>query len=197
MKGNKNYNREKAKAYAEKYALSANPLYPFYSLGGDCANFISQVLKAGGLDEIGEKWNDFNAWFCHTSSEKDLKNTAITWRAARYFRRHWGNENGIGRNRAAFYTEMKVIDAIKDFDNLYNMLFIGDIVQYGDPLQNNYPYHTQVIHEKGFNLLIERNDLFMAQHSKNRKNVSFYKYLTLLDHPDKRYVYIYRIKESE
>ena len=42
------YNREKAVAYAEKWALSRNPqYYDFDSLGGDCTNFISQCLYSG------------------------------------------------------------------------------------------------------------------------------------------------------
>ncbi|WRS26369.1 amidase domain-containing protein [Oscillospiraceae bacterium MB08-C2-2] len=43
------YNREKAVAYAHKWALGRNPAYyNFTGLGGDCANFASQCLHAGG-----------------------------------------------------------------------------------------------------------------------------------------------------
>lgn len=42
------YNREKAVEYAEKWALSRNPMYYNYDLiGGDCTNFVSQCLYAG------------------------------------------------------------------------------------------------------------------------------------------------------
>ncbi len=42
------YNIEKAVAYAEKYALSYNPLfYSYKGLGGDCQNFASQCVWAG------------------------------------------------------------------------------------------------------------------------------------------------------
>lgn len=45
------YSISKAGAYARKYALNYNPSYFNYdSIGqGDCANFASQCLKAGGL----------------------------------------------------------------------------------------------------------------------------------------------------
>jgi len=44
-----NYNRSKAVAYADKWALSRNPqFYNFSGIGGDCANFASQCLYAGG-----------------------------------------------------------------------------------------------------------------------------------------------------
>lgn len=42
------YNREKAVAYAHKWALSENPAYyNFQNIGGDCTNFASQVIYAG------------------------------------------------------------------------------------------------------------------------------------------------------
>jgi len=44
------YNRKAAVAYAREWALKRNPAYlDFQALGGDCTNFASQVLYAGGL----------------------------------------------------------------------------------------------------------------------------------------------------
>lgn len=52
MKTNSNileYRRADAHAYALKWALSRNPrFYDYSALGGDCTNFASQVLWAGG-----------------------------------------------------------------------------------------------------------------------------------------------------
>lgn len=43
------YNRVQAIEYANTWAMSRNPAYYDYSnLGGDCTNFISQCLYAGG-----------------------------------------------------------------------------------------------------------------------------------------------------
>ena len=43
------YDRGKAVEYARRWALSANPqFYHFGGIGGDCTNFISQCLLAGG-----------------------------------------------------------------------------------------------------------------------------------------------------
>ena len=43
------YNRKKAVAYAHKHAFHPNPaFYDFSDLGGDCTNFASQCLYAGG-----------------------------------------------------------------------------------------------------------------------------------------------------
>lgn len=42
------YDREKAVAYAHRWAFARNPAYlDFENLGGDCTNFASQVLFAG------------------------------------------------------------------------------------------------------------------------------------------------------
>jgi hypothetical protein len=43
------YDRAAAVAYARKWALSRNPAYYDYDpLGGDCTNFASQCVLAGG-----------------------------------------------------------------------------------------------------------------------------------------------------
>jgi hypothetical protein len=43
------YRREEARDYALKWALNPNPqFYDYTSLGGDCTNFASQALWAGG-----------------------------------------------------------------------------------------------------------------------------------------------------
>ena len=44
----KEYNRENAVKYAEKWAYSRNPrYYNFDSIGGDCTSFVSQCVFAG------------------------------------------------------------------------------------------------------------------------------------------------------
>ena len=48
------YSPDKAIAYADKWATSRNPKYRSYP-GVDCANFVSQCLKAGGMP-VNDKW---------------------------------------------------------------------------------------------------------------------------------------------
>jgi hypothetical protein len=49
------YNRVLALDYMEKYAEKSNTQYAdFTSLGGDCTNFVSQVLMAGGMSMQGK-----------------------------------------------------------------------------------------------------------------------------------------------
>jgi hypothetical protein len=190
---NLQYNRMKAAQYALTYAEAANPQYPYFK-EDDCANFVSQVLHAGGIAEIGNRWDDFNSWFCHTNQPADLHKIAITWRAARYFRRHFANENGVGRNRAAKNFTITVNEGIQGFEHIYETLELGDVIQYGNPASGNIPYHTQVVCNKGFNHQMGRLDLFMAQHTVNSKNLSLYQYLFKLNHPAAVMMYLYKIK---
>jgi hypothetical protein len=44
------YNRAAAVDYARKWAMARNPrFFDFSTMGGDCTNFVSQCLLAGGL----------------------------------------------------------------------------------------------------------------------------------------------------
>ena len=46
------FSREKALAYAHRWAFGRNPEYlAFDRLGGDCTSFVSQCLLAGGAPE--------------------------------------------------------------------------------------------------------------------------------------------------
>ena len=61
------YNREKAVAYAHKWAFGRNPAYyDFSKIGGDCSNFISQCMLAGGAPmsykkDLGWYYNSVNS----------------------------------------------------------------------------------------------------------------------------------------
>jgi hypothetical protein len=50
-----NYNRDAARQYADQYWSILNPSYRYIS-DNDCTNFISQVLKAGGVPHIGTSY---------------------------------------------------------------------------------------------------------------------------------------------
>lgn len=58
-----NFNIDEACSYAENYALNPNPNYKsFEGIGGDCTNFISQILYAGGIKQT-TAWKPYtNPW---------------------------------------------------------------------------------------------------------------------------------------
>jgi|GEM_PF-849825 len=82
------YDREKATSYARQWALSRNPSYADYSSlpsdGGDCTNFVSQSLRAGGWRNttLGSAASDLY-WYYVNSSQ-----TSQTWKTAHGFYRH-------------------------------------------------------------------------------------------------------------
>ena len=60
------YSRQKAIEYAYKWWNSRNPnFYNFDNLGGDCTNFVSQCLYAGGIEmnysQYGWYYNNLNS----------------------------------------------------------------------------------------------------------------------------------------
>jgi hypothetical protein len=53
------YNRGAAVGYAYRYALKPNPAFRYFPLantGGDCSNFLSQCLSAGGIPMNSQWW---------------------------------------------------------------------------------------------------------------------------------------------
>lgn len=183
------YNREAAVAYAQTYAEAPNTKeYPLYK-DNDCTNFICQALIAGGMKMVGYDYEKETAWFCYTRDPASLRKCSLTWRSAEYFRLYWGYNGHIGNGMAKVYKEYTVEEAIDSFDELYEYLMVGDIVQYAD--ERRKPYHTQIITSKEFNVTIDKHDVFAAQHSANRKHVSLNEYWRLLRNGKGRYIYTY------
>jgi hypothetical protein len=61
-------------AYAQKYWNHYNPDYPDYNgegAGGDCTNFVSQVLKAGGWKHVPGYTSDYTKWFGNADIQSD------------------------------------------------------------------------------------------------------------------------------
>lgn len=104
------YNRSAAVTYAKKYALSGNPAWPDYSsYGGDCTNFASQVLNAGGIPQ--DKLGSYR-WY-HTSPTD--RSTSWT-KSSDLYSYIIGNTAGIGYNgpqgRVIEKTQLEVGDII-------------------------------------------------------------------------------------
>ncbi|MFJ3302049.1 amidase domain-containing protein [Streptomyces sp. NPDC086549] len=61
-------------AYATKYWNNYNPAYPDFNGhqdGGDCTNFVSQALKAGGWKHVPGYTYDFHKWFGNSDIQSD------------------------------------------------------------------------------------------------------------------------------
>lgn len=54
--GQKSFDREKMNEYIQKWQMARNPeWFDFSNFGGDCMNFVSQIIYAGG-GNMAEKW---------------------------------------------------------------------------------------------------------------------------------------------
>lgn len=106
-----NYDVNLAIEYADRYVMKDyyqgmntsyyNPEYGYYS-GADCANYVSQCLKAGGMnwdynssskDYTSEKqwWSNTNANATKCTSVTD-SNSAISWRYVPSFVNYWKSQ---------------------------------------------------------------------------------------------------------
>ena len=84
---------EQAVYYAGLYYNSPNPAYPYWTSGGDCANFISQCLYYGGKAMIGTPStqnvsNNTANWFSYGTTCSTI-NVSESWRSATGFCVHW------------------------------------------------------------------------------------------------------------
>lgn len=183
------YNREAAKTYAQTYAEVPNTKeYPFYK-DNDCTNFICQAMVEGGMTMVGTDYAKDSSWFCYTRDASMLKKCSLSWRSAEYFKMYWGYNKNRESSIVNEYREFTVEEAIDKFDELYEYLMVGDVIQYADI--SKIPYHTQIITSKEFNIITDKHDIFVAQHSANRKHVSLNEYWRLLRNGKGRYIYIY------
>lgn len=83
------YNREKAVAYARKWALRRNPAYfNFAGIGGDCANFCSQCIYAGsGVMNYQRVFG----WYYSSANDR-----APAWSSVRYLHQYLTTNRGAG-----------------------------------------------------------------------------------------------------
>ncbi|MFD8416499.1 amidase domain-containing protein [Streptomyces sp. NPDC059650] len=66
--------------YAEKYWSNYNPAYrKFNGAGGDCTNFISQALKAGGWKAVPGSSTDYRNWWYDGTRQSDSWVGANEW----------------------------------------------------------------------------------------------------------------------
>ncbi|MER6123740.1 amidase domain-containing protein [Streptomyces sp. NPDC001795] len=68
------YDYKAMAAYAAKYWKNYNPDYPDFNGeadGGDCTNFVSQTLKAGGWKHVPGDGSDFHKWFGNSQIQSD------------------------------------------------------------------------------------------------------------------------------
>ncbi|MBU3160234.1 amidase domain-containing protein [Clostridium frigoris] len=150
------YDRKLATSYALKYALEANKKYKFYEFvngsGGDCTNFVSQCLRAGGATM---DYNNIRPWWYEGSGK-----ASICWAVANSLFWYLKTNQKLNRN---------VIKG-SEIEDL-SKLEIGDVVFYEN--YNNSIFHaaiiTSFIEESG------SKEPRISQHSYNQINETYIK----------------------
>ena len=148
------YSYMNAVVYAKRYYSSYNTAYPDWTeYGGDCANFISQCLYAGGKTMRGtpgttsaaENWSN---WFS-TGTSCNTSNVSSTWRGANAFKGYWQS------NASSYMTFSSICESSYDYG------FMGDAVSLLN--SNGSAYHTVMI--IGYDE--ENYDFIVAAHTGN------------------------------
>jgi len=161
------YNRTKAKNYALDWAKGRNKNYPdFANAGGDCTNFISQAVHAGGIAMRGtgdgcEHEVNSSEWYVHSGGSRDCKGGwsnwewSTPWAAAWPFRNYHaykiGNATSLGWTTSASIADRH--------------LGVGDVVQMQKQKNGSWStYHTMIVTED------IHNDLKVSYHDTDNRN---------------------------
>ncbi len=192
-RANSFYDRAKAKAYIDTYWKNYNPAYPsFHHGGGDCTNFISQVLYAGGMPwaDDGNPANHKKStnWYCKqgATAKDSEKRITFSWKISAVFKAHW-------IKRVAVHNIYSYTDSIRRIEEISNGVYIGDVVQFC--YSSGVPYHTLVV--TGFNKDPEYHirDIVLASHDIDSNTRSLYR--TMLKYPSDYRLRVYNIKIGE
>lgn len=156
------YSPKKAVEYAIKYALNYNTSYPSYKgSGGDCANFISQALHAGGKPMVGNNAASMKSWFCWSRNKWDVKSISSTWRGANAFSVYWKvNANSYRDFDKSYFKSLEA------FKSIYNYASRGDALSFLD--YNGSAYHTLIVVD------YSNGDLICASHAYDSNNRSLF-----------------------
>lgn len=191
-RANSFYDRSKAKAHIDAYWKNYNPEYPsFQNGGGDCTNFVSQVLYAGGMHWADDK-NPANHrksanWYCKpgATSKDSERRITFSWKIAAVFKAHW-------IHRVEAHSMYSYTEAISNMNELSGEVFLGDLVQFC--YSTGVPYHTLAI--TGYNRDPEYNvrDIVLASHTIESNTRSLYR--TMLQYPSDYKLRVYNIKKG-
>lgn len=117
----KPYIRENALLYANRFALSQNPIFGnFAGIGGNCTNFVSQCIYAGSCKM---NYKHTFGWYYISMDER-----APSWTGVEYFYNFITTNTDVGPfGREASPDEVEVADVIqlgKEAEGYYHTLII-------------------------------------------------------------------------
>ncbi len=129
----KAYNRSEVKRYIKRWTKGHNSSYPnLDGKGGDCTNFVSQCMRAGGFPMN-------NDWYCGKRSGINVF----------YFTKPWAQALSLysyvceSISRYTRYT----IKSDKDVKKFYNKLGVGDLLFFNTDKGEKNISHAAIIYE--------------------------------------------------
>lgn len=101
------YNREKAKEYAKKWAYARNPeYYNFDPVGGDCTSFVSQCMYTANETM---NYSKTNGWYYKNGYDK-----SPSWSGVEFLYKFLTQNNGAGPyGKETEYQNLKIGDIIQ------------------------------------------------------------------------------------
>lgn len=160
------YDREAAANYAYNNAYNDVPgSWRFEYSGGDCANFVSHSLEAGGWREIGGSYTSDDAWFYYYPYRYGYSHT---WTLADKFYRFMSRTSRANPCSVERYS---------------HLLEKGDVVQ-ADWNRDGVWDHTMIVTDKnGDDPLVSYHSEFREGRTRNRPLSSIRQ-----DYPDARFI---------
>lgn len=153
-----NYDRDEAINYALDWYNKYNPDYPNFSFSGDCANFVSQCLEAGGF-----QMNEY--WHCYLRNIEDINplynlidrsnkwDYTTAWSTAKGQYEYLKNSN-IVTDEIIINNPEDIAGAINDPENPVK---VGDVMYL--KWDKDYPHHATIISK------IEDDVIYYAAHT--------------------------------
>lgn len=136
----KPYKRERAYAYAARWAYARSPLfYNFTGIGGDCTSFVSQCIYAGCCEM---NYNKVNGWYY-----TDINDRSPSWTGVSFF------YDFIITNK---------LNGPFGYETRIDELEVGDAIQLMNTLERYY--HTLIV--TGF----EGSSILVSAHSDDAFN---------------------------
>jgi hypothetical protein len=143
------YSGTSASNYARLYALEPNYYYPYFKTAGDCTNFVSQSLYAGGIPKNGD-------WFMNKNSSGTWV-YSYPWIHAGEFRDYIRQTGGI---------------LMQTLSDTYSNAQLGDVYHYDTRNNFGLPYpdgemeHAAIVTKK------QDSKIYVSYHTTNRLNVT-------------------------
>ena len=153
-----------AYTYIYNYTTTPNSAYKYYTDGGDCTNFASQVLYYAGIPKNGTVgYLDYKNWYY--TNPNVATQVSRTWTYAPMFRKYFAvDDNGEGAKRAYKYYEFSPQEALNNWQLIWDNSYSGCIYQLIN--SNGVPYHTMVC--SGAMAGTTQTVIETAQHSPNK-----------------------------